>query len=174
MWNKEMARRKGRPLTSRNHTRPIPHVVPRPGESPRVMWPLEDPRFVGARKPPGLQTRNRTRVITVAQLLRSLSLCMCPETFTCLRPQRVWAEAGETGASLPYLPPPPAPPADSPGASASYQGPPARHQHTSPLAAPSAWSTPLSLAPNWLQEVGRKGGAGVPQGPGGTARGLPT
>ena len=72
-------------------------------------------------------------------------------------------EIGETGASLPCLPPPPAPPADSRGASASYQSPPARNQHTSPLAAPSAQSTLLSLAPNWLREVGRKGGAGVPQ-----------
>lgn len=50
MWNKELARREGRPLTSRNHTRPIPHIVPRPGESLRVTWPFEALRFVGARK----------------------------------------------------------------------------------------------------------------------------
>lgn len=62
------------------------------------------------------------------------------------------------------IPPPLAPPADSWGVLASYQGPPARHQHTSPLAAPSAQSRPLFLAPNWLREVGHKGGVGVPHG----------
>lgn len=34
MWNKELACR-GRPLTSRNHTRPIPHMVPHARREPQ-------------------------------------------------------------------------------------------------------------------------------------------
>lgn len=119
MWNKELARREGRPLTSRNHTRPIPHVVPHTGRAPALRGLLKIPRFVKARELPGLQTHNRTRVTNTAEQLEALPLGVCPETSHLSEaPEGVGrAEASETGASLPCLPQPPAPPADSRGAS---------------------------------------------------------
>lgn len=144
--------------------------------------PVSGPRFVEARKTPGLQAHNSAGVTKAAQLQLPFSLQVPHWSCNLLSHlyDRAWGGPAGGGPRLvrpvpasSICPLPPTPPADSQGATASYQGPPVRHQHTSLLAAPSSQSRPLSLAPNWLREVGRKGGVGVPQGTGGTAKGPP-
>lgn len=130
-----------------------------PGESPRVTWPFE--ALLGPENPlPCKHLMDRSQPSCTAAA--SLSVCqssVCHEAFSPVRkglgrPQRGRAEAGETGASRLYLP---LPQTSSwfTGAAASYQGPPAGHHHTSPLAAPSTRAG-LCL---WLQTGCGKWGA---------------
>lgn len=163
MRDKELAGLGGRPFTARDQAHPLPRTVPM---QEHTLWVTLTSECL-----------NRTGVTKVARLLHpvippSLAFICHKNLFSLGRPRRGQAEAGETGASLLYLPPPPASSSWFPGRLGFLSGPRARQPGTSthPTGAPSAPAGPLSVAPLWLREVGRKGGVGVPWGCRGPAR----